>query len=66
MSELQEIEVVIAPNGEIKIHIHGVKGPKCEAITKEMEELLGGEVLERIQTDEYFQSQQEQSQQDWA
>ena len=52
MSELQEIEVVISPNGEVKVHVQGVKGKKCTDITKGMEELLGGNVIQRNETDE--------------
>ncbi len=66
MSELQEIEVIIAPNGEVKVHVQGVKGSKCTDITKGMEELLGGNVLERTETDEYYEVARDETQSDWA
>lgn len=53
MSELQELDVTIWPNGEIKIEVRGVKGPSCLAVTRELEALLGDDVRERDLTDEY-------------
>ena len=64
MNELQEIDVYISPNGTIKVEIRGAKGKKCLRLTKEMEGLLGGQILDRTLTDEYNQ-EQEQSQTDW-
>lgn len=65
MSELQEIEVTISPDGQISVHIHGVKGAKCEELTKGLEPLLG-QVVERTRTDEYYETEEQQGQQDWA
>lgn len=59
MSELQEIDVTIMPNGEVKVDVRGVKGKKCEAITKPVEELLGGDIIGREYTDEYHEPDQE-------
>ena len=53
MNELQEIEVVIHANGQVEIEIRGVKGAACLDITREMEQLLGGKVLDRNFTAEY-------------
>ena len=64
MNEMQEIDIFISTNGTIKVEIRGAKGQKCRTITKEMEELLGGQVLDRILTDEYYQ-EQEDSQTEW-
>lgn len=55
MSELQEIDVVILPNGQVKVEVRGVKGSKCEAMTKPLEALLGGKIVDRERTDEYFE-----------
>jgi hypothetical protein len=46
--ELQEIEVVIGKDGQVQIQVRGVKGTKCLALTKELEDALGGEILARI------------------
>lgn len=50
--EIQEIEVVIGKNGEVQIQVRGVHGTKCLALTKELEEALGGDVISRIMTPE--------------
>ena len=55
MSELQEIEVVIDEAGNVRIMVQGAIGSKCLDLTKDLEQLLGGEVLERQHTDEYEQ-----------
>jgi hypothetical protein len=54
MSELQEVEVVLEKDGTVRVHVRGVRGQACVAITKPVEEMLGGKVLERQHTDEYL------------
>jgi hypothetical protein len=53
MSELQEIDVFIEFDGTVKIEVRGVKGRKCTSLTKNMEQLLGGEVVDRNYSDEF-------------
>ncbi len=65
MSELNEIDVFISPNGTIRVEVRGTKGKKCLSITKEIEQLLGGNVTARTFTDEFYQNEQEISQSDW-
>ena len=55
MSELQEIDVFIEFDGTVKVEIRGVKGKKCTGLTKTMEQLLGGEVIDRNYSDEYHE-----------
>lgn len=50
--ELQEIEVTIGKDGQVQVQVRGVKGTKCLTLTKELEEALGGDILERIMTPE--------------
>ena len=64
MNEIQEIDVVISPDGKLTVDIHGAKGPVCLAFTKEMEALLGGQVLERDLKYEYHERPDEQEQSD--
>lgn len=52
MSEVQEIEVVIDAAGNVNLLVRGVKGQGCLELTDELEQLLGGQVLERQNTDE--------------
>ncbi|MGD0006351.1 MAG: DUF2997 domain-containing protein [Anaerolineaceae bacterium] len=49
--EIQEIEVTIDKNGQVKIHVRGVKGEACLDITCPLETALGGE-LTRVMTPE--------------
>jgi hypothetical protein len=65
MSELNEIDVFISPNGTIRVEVRGAKGKNCLSITKEIEQLLGGNVTDRTLTDEYYQDEQQISQSDW-
>jgi hypothetical protein len=51
----QDIEIVIAPDGKVSFTIKGVKGPDCLSETKFLEDALGGEVLDRQKTGEYYE-----------
>ncbi len=68
MSELQEIDLFIDTEGRLRVEVRGVKGAACEELTREMEELLGGEVLERDHTDEFHEQpiEQEAGQSNWS
>lgn len=48
--EVHEIEVTIAANGEVKIQVKDMKGDSCLIATKDLERLLGGEIIERKRT----------------
>lgn len=51
----QEIEITISPSGEVSFQVKGVKGTSCVAETQFLEQALGGEVIEREHTPEYYQ-----------
>ena len=65
MNELQQIEVTIAPDGKVEVHIQGVKGNACLVVTKEMEQLLGDDIVERRHTYEFDEQPQQQTDQEW-
>ncbi|BAJ63676.1 DUF2997 domain-containing protein [Anaerolinea thermophila] len=50
--EIQEIEVVILPDGKVEVRVRGVKGQACLELTAEMEKALGGTILLREMTPE--------------
>ncbi len=50
--ELQEIEVVIGPDGRVQLQVRGVKGLACLELTQELEALLGGQIEVREMTPE--------------
>jgi hypothetical protein len=55
MSELQEIDVVILRDGKTRVEIRGMKGQSCLDVTRRLEALLGGQVVDREYTDEFHQ-----------
>lgn len=57
--DLQEIDVFIDDNGEVKLEIRGVKGQKCLDLTQDLEAILGGEILSREMTPEAGEMVQE-------
>lgn len=65
MSEIQEIEVVIGADGRVEVDILGAKGPQCLTFTKEMEALLGGEIIRRELTPEYDEQPAGQRDANW-
>ncbi len=61
--ELQEIDVFIEKDGQVKIEIRGVKGMSCLNLTKDLEAVLGDRIAEREMTPEADEVGQEQVQQ---
>ena len=55
MPEKHEIELFISEDGELKMHIKGIKGPGClkilDSLTKET-----GTIKEKRLTSEYYES----------
>jgi hypothetical protein len=60
--ELQEIDVYIAPDGQVRLEVRGVRGPACLAATRDLERALGGQVLSREMTPEANQAAHDQAQ----
>ncbi len=50
--DVQEIEITINKNGQVEVHVRGVKGKACLDLTQELEKILGGEVILREMTPE--------------
>jgi hypothetical protein len=66
MGEIQEIDVYVQPDGNVKIEVRGVKGKKCLDITREIEEQLGGQILQREETHEMHEAEQQRTQDEEA
>ena len=66
MGQIQEIDVYVQPDGTVKIEVRGVKGKKCLDITREIEEQLGGQIVQREETHEMHAAEQEQTQDEWV
>ena len=66
--ELQEIDVFIEKDGQVKIEVRGVKGTSCLDLTKDLEAVLGNQTISREMTpeaDEIGQEQVQQQQWQW-
>lgn len=55
----QEIEISISPTGEVSFSVKGIKGASCIDETKFLEQALGGEILVREPTQEYYEQGEE-------
>ncbi len=51
----QDIEIKISPSGQVSFTVKGVKGGACLDETKFLEEALGGAVVERERTSEFYE-----------
>jgi hypothetical protein len=58
--ELQEIEVFIDKDGQVRIQVRGVKGLECLDLTRELEAALGGQNEAREMTPEALEAIEEQ------
>ena len=58
--KIEEIEVFIKDDGEVKYEVRGVKGKKCLDLTKDLETDLGGNILLREETSEMYEQEIEQ------
>jgi len=57
--ELQEIEVFIEKDGQVRVEVRGVKGTSCLDLTAALEQALGGQVESRDMTPEAHETVQE-------
>ena len=54
--EVEEIEITIGKNGQVKLHVRGLQGKKCLVLTEELEKALGSEILDRKLTPEALEN----------
>ena len=52
----EELEIEIGPDGQVQVHVKGLKGKKCLEYKKVFSELLGP-VKETKLTDEYYEEE---------
>jgi hypothetical protein len=53
--ELQEIDVFIEKDGQVRIEVRGVKGTSCLDITAALERALGGQLESREMTSDSYE-----------
>ena len=54
--EVQEIDVFIEKNGQVRVEVQGVKGMACLDVTKNLEDALGGQVEDREMRPEAYEA----------
>ena len=59
MAMKREMEVTISPSGEVSMTVKCVPGKACEEFSQFLEDALGGEVLDRTRTAEYYEEVEE-------
>jgi hypothetical protein len=62
---VEEVEVIVSAAGEVTIRVRGVDGMACLTATAELEQVLGGEILEREMSGEAYQQPVVDEQRDW-
>ena len=50
---MEEIQVSIDEEGNVKLTVLGAAGPRCLALTEKLEALLGGDLVREL-TSEYY------------
>ena len=55
MAGKQEVELFISEEGELKVHIKGIKGPGCLKVLESLAKEIGSE-KGRTLTSEYYES----------
>lgn len=56
--QIHEISVVIDKQGRVQVHVLGIKGEQCLEVTKNLEKVLGGDVVSRELTAEASESEE--------
>jgi len=53
----EQIHVIIDKTGKVHMTVRGVKGQQCCALTKELEDALGGQISSREATPEFYEEE---------
>ncbi len=59
MSEIQELDILVHPDGTVEVKVSGAIGKKCLDLTEGLEKVLGGNVILRTTTAEFDKEEQE-------
>ena len=54
MAKREELIVIISPQGDVKVEIKGIKGPRCLDVVKRFEQHVGL-VTQRQPTSEFYE-----------
>lgn len=53
--KVEQIEIIIGSDGKVRLQTSGFTGNDCLEATKEIERLLGNQILNREETGDFFQ-----------
>lgn len=53
--KVEQIEITIGSDGKVRLQTTGFSGEDCLEATREIEELLGNQILKREETSEFYQ-----------
>jgi hypothetical protein len=56
---IEQIDVIIESDGQVRIEVRGVAGEACLELTRELEQSLGGQVVVRQMTPDALLARQE-------
>ncbi len=63
----QVVEVTIAPDGKVTLHVTGVDGMACLSVTMSLGDLLGGTVeAQELTAEAYVEAVDEQERLNWT
>ena len=54
MAGKEELEIFISEEGEIKVHVKGIKGPACQDVVRNFSSGIG-RITEIVKTSEFYQ-----------
>ena len=57
---VEEVEVIIHPDGRVEIQVFGAEGAKCLDITRDLEAALGNQIESRTMTTDAVSTVQEE------
>lgn len=61
MANKHEVELFISDDGELKVHIKGIKGPGCKKVLESLARDAGGQLTGVELTSEYYEQNKDQN-----
>ena len=55
----QKLKIKLLPNGEVQMETLGIKGKKCLDYAKFIKDVVGGEIVKKTITAEYYETETE-------
>ena len=63
---MEEVEVIVSPDGKVTMHVRGVEGQACLVETQALINLLGGDVeSQELTAEDFIQVENQQEERQW-